>query len=682
MVIVRTKIILIAFLVGCVALGFFIYNHKLSAPKQFRNFIELQLNSVFYSFGSSVQTSRFLWISKNSEQFNILTDIAVELHKSEDFKRIYFPGSIGSQIIKVNDTSSWICKISNCVQFSDVNQNLSMPQILNILETDYIINFDEINNVLSISYYSSFDDEAEKRLKIIYNAILQSQYSKLQNRIADLNKQVAMLHQFSSLLDRRKISQLETEIAFLTYMNEGNLVKGGAFVFRDYNDFKPNVFAWSIISVLAPIYLFIHILLIYQRFNSHHRGTSYLFSYFSLRLSITLFFAVVGGFIGFLRDAFSLPLYDGRTELVEMAILLMALAFLGNFALDHQKAIEIKDESIVSKRNSYVIFPILVIPSRVNLFVYIFLSCTFLLFVNSHINGSNNLFFFLQLVNFVLILLFLNFVSCMSLDKKLMENGLYYLVLMILFSLISVYFLKGSGIFANPTDLLGRNGWAAISVFYLYFVGLKSERSIYFLTVLICVFIGIITSSKLALLFIFIHFVSSLFFSQRHISVALKLTLFCTIFGSIITLPFVMPFIFGFEFESLYVWEQYRWAVLDDLESIISRVFSIRHLLENGSLLTFFGHGEVYLDSDKFWGYTVHNLPIILIYSQGVIGWLIAFILILFVILNTNTFWQVVFLTTILMYLNDIVLMLALSMYYATDKPAFLSDADKKPINA
>lgn len=366
-----------------------------------------------------------------------------------------------------------------------------------------------------------------------------------------------------------------------------------------------------------------------------------------MKLSIVLFCIVVGRFVGFFRDSFQLPLYNNRTEIIEMIILSISILLISKSQgwLKPSGSEEAHRENLFKGKafGNKIYF---------NKFAVLFVFTGFLILIVSSHNVSPNYLVSLQAMIFALCLTVAS-VAYKDWNKYLLKS-LSFSIIFITFLLVFVFLFRNLLTITNAPDLMSRNGWAASSVLYLVIFHQKNRLLKYSGFFLVCCIIAWITGSKLAMLFLLLSLFCRLFHTDFKTTFKFNLFVLIAINSIIIALPYVSLDLVNISFKEVKYLGAYRYFIDDNIESLVSRVFSVRHLIDNGSLFEFFGNGEIYSVEDKFWGYPVHNLLLFFSYSHGIFGTFLYLVIMIFFAYYSRSLLQIIFCALASVYFNDL----------------------------
>lgn len=372
---------------------------------------------------------------------------------------------------------------------------------------------------------------------------------------------------------------------------------------------------------------------------------------FFISLGIILFFFSVLNFVGFIRDALLLPLYNGRTEILECLLLVVAILLIqqGNMYLITEPPVSNEKDDKFRR----ILFQ-LGIPVKYSKHSLILLVLLIVLVPVSLLNNSQYFFFALQLSKFILSLIICSLLVQQNVSIINIERVFRFFVYLMCFTLISLLIVNKTGIVTNFDDLVQRNMWCLSASFYIYFFALRRTFVRFSGEASIVLLMAWIASAKLSILLVIISPLLYIFFRKRVDSISTKGVAACVTFGIVVLLPYILPPLLRFEYEDLYILEESRYYISDNVGSLISRIFSVRHLLDNGYLLHALGLGEMRREAALFWGYPVHNLPFQLGYSHGIVGWLISIVMLGFFVKYTRNFYEIIFVVCVMCYLNDV----------------------------
>ena len=637
------KTFFLVYIVGLLALGAFIYIKKTDVPTQYRYFINIELNNIEETYDLNPILKTHHWLSKYYITNTIFRNLPIYLQNNDLFLAEFFATP------HIESQNSWYCSFIACDK-AIVKDVPSPVQILSVLETRFSLDIERTGKIMEISFFSSDDEQARRVFKSLVQAIVDMQTDALQRKHLLTENLLNTFLSSSPSQHKQAIIQLKSRLIFNSYMQVNDMTRKGDIVLKDFKTSKPNRIAWFLAATFITFYLGFLGWLTIVRVKKRFSILPMKISKFLNISAIILFLFVILDFIGFFRDALFLPLYNGRTQIVECGLLLLAISMVqSNF--DYPKLYNASQNSIEKKIVNFFCF--LGIPHNFNKFAILFFTLACILVPISLINHSPDLFFCLQLSKFFLALVFLSSIKNWNLGFTYVERYLFFFIIVILLILGIIYLIKDSGILSNSYDLMSRNGWALTAVFYHYFFAFKKGFRFFIIILFICLLISFISGSKLALIFNLLSPVCYFLLRKKYGSVLVRgvWAIFLLIF--VIIVPYIIPMYFRFNFEDLYVLGNFRYFVQDDIGSLISRVFSVRHLFESGQL-SLLGAGEMPGDAGKFWGYPVHNIIIELGYKHGLVGWLVGLTLATFFVRFSRRVYEIILLISVMMYSNDI----------------------------
>lgn len=626
------------------SVGIFIFASKISLPTEKRYFVNIELNNVNYTYFFNIIINSDLWITARNNEVTFLQELPKFLRMDDIFMREYFPQNNDMYLKKAD------CALE-CVVDGKGQNVISSLEIVNILQTKFDWKIRNLGNFVEISLYNSDREKARQLLKSVTNAIVLWQQEKLAELQELMQRRHDIYKKRGSKFNKNAISILNSLIINNSYLQDRNFVRYSDLIYVDSSNTRPNLKAWLVVSFGIVVYLislgwfFMHRLI---NLTSVHKSRSHSIYAYGACL---LFFVSSLNLIGFLRDATSLPLYDGRTEILECLFLFFAIYLLqhGNMYPTSKSQISCKTYDKIGK----ILF-LLGVPIKNSQYTLILIVLFVVSLPVAMLNNSENFFFSLQLLKLILSLIVITLLLQQNFRIENLERLFRYFVYLMCGTLALLFFLRYLSIFTNVDDLIQRNVWSLSAVFYLYFFSLRLGVARYSFDACVVLLMAWIASAKLSILLVIVSPILYIFYRERINSIALKSVTVISIFGIIILMPYILPILFVFEYTDLYILDEFRYYIPSDIGSLVSRIFGVRHLLDNGYLFYTFGLGEMPTEDVLFWGYPIHNLPLQLALAHGVVGWLISIVILVFFVRYTRNFYEVIMIVCAMCYLNDI----------------------------